>query len=69
MNARPLRMVVGCGYLGERVARRWLEAGSRVVGITRRAAHHIVFLGLGLEHERTHRIDHHLEKRDVICPL
>lgn len=29
------RMVVGCGYLGTRVARRWLAAGDRVFGITR----------------------------------
>jgi nucleoside-diphosphate-sugar epimerase len=29
------RLVVGCGYLGTRVARRWLAAGDRVFGITR----------------------------------
>ena len=49
MSARPLRMVVGCGYLGERVARRWLEAGSRVVGITRRAARGAELDALGIE--------------------
>lgn len=32
------RLVVGCGYLGTRVARRWLAAGDRVFGITRTAA-------------------------------
>jgi nucleoside-diphosphate-sugar epimerase len=32
----PLRLVVGCGYLGERVARRWVAAGSRVLAVTRR---------------------------------
>jgi len=31
-----LRLIVGCGYLGERVARRWREAGSRVIATTRR---------------------------------
>lgn len=31
-----LRLVVGCGYLGERVARRWLAAGSPVIATTRR---------------------------------
>lgn len=34
--AGPTRLVVGCGYLGERVARRWLDAGSRVMATTRR---------------------------------
>ena len=29
------RLVVGCGYLGTRVATRWLAAGDRVYGITR----------------------------------
>lgn len=32
---RPLRLIVGCGYLGSRVARRWIEAGSRVLATTR----------------------------------
>jgi len=31
----PLRLIVGCGYLGGRVARRWLETGSRVLATTR----------------------------------
>ncbi|MFM8735129.1 MAG: NAD-dependent epimerase/dehydratase family protein [Pirellulales bacterium] len=30
------RLVVGCGYLGERVARRWVAAGDRVLATTRR---------------------------------
>jgi len=30
-----MRLVVGCGYLGTRVATRWLAAGDRVFGITR----------------------------------
>jgi nucleoside-diphosphate-sugar epimerase len=29
------RLVVGCGYLGTRVARRWLAAGDRVFAVTR----------------------------------
>jgi nucleoside-diphosphate-sugar epimerase len=33
---RP-RLVVGCGYLGERVARRWAGAGEAVIATTRRA--------------------------------
>jgi nucleoside-diphosphate-sugar epimerase len=45
----PIRLVVGCGYLGERVARRWLAAGSRVVGITRRAARAAELEQLGVE--------------------
>jgi len=31
------KLVVGCGYLGERVARRWREAGNAVVIVTRSA--------------------------------
>ncbi len=30
-----LKLVVGCGYLGHRVARRWLEAGHTVYATTR----------------------------------
>ncbi|NCY02481.1 MAG: SDR family NAD(P)-dependent oxidoreductase [Planctomycetia bacterium] len=33
--ASATRLVVGCGYLGTRVARRWIADGDRVVGITR----------------------------------
>ena len=36
--APRLRLVVGCGYLGERVARRWVDAGFRVIATTRREA-------------------------------
>lgn len=35
--SRP-RLVVGCGYLGERVARRWAETGGAVIATTRRPA-------------------------------
>ncbi len=31
----PSRLVVGCGYLGMRVAARWLADGARVFGVTR----------------------------------
>ena len=44
-----LRLVVGCGYLGERVARRWAAAGSRVIATTRRDARAEVLRALGLE--------------------
>ncbi len=30
------KLIFGCGYLGERVARRWREAGDEVVVVTRR---------------------------------
>ena len=30
------RLVIGCGYLGGRVARRWLAAGDTVYAVTRR---------------------------------
>jgi len=34
-SAPATRLVVGCGYLGSRVALRWLAAGDRVFGLTR----------------------------------
>jgi len=34
-SAPPRRLIVGCGYLGERLASRWLAAGSRVWGLVR----------------------------------
>jgi nucleoside-diphosphate-sugar epimerase len=33
----PNRLVVGCGYVGLPVAKRWVEQGDRVFAITRRA--------------------------------
>jgi nucleoside-diphosphate-sugar epimerase len=36
--AERRRLVVGCGYLGERVARRWAAEGSHVIATTRREA-------------------------------
>ena len=42
MNRRklnnPSRLIVGCGYLGQRVARRWLQSGSTVFATTRSSA-------------------------------
>lgn len=35
---RRTRLVVGCGYLGGRVATRWVAAGDLVYGVTRSAA-------------------------------
>jgi nucleoside-diphosphate-sugar epimerase len=29
------RLIFGCGYLGQRVARRWRDAGHRVIAVTR----------------------------------
>jgi nucleoside-diphosphate-sugar epimerase len=31
----PRRLIVGCGYLGERLAARWVASGSRVWGLVR----------------------------------
>ncbi len=45
----PLRLVVGCGYLGERVARRWLDRGDRVVAVTRSPARADVLEAAGIE--------------------
>jgi nucleoside-diphosphate-sugar epimerase len=35
----PSKLIIGCGYLGRHVARRWLAEGADVVGLTRDAAH------------------------------
>ena len=34
-DPRQTRLIVGCGYLGRRVAARWVAAGHRVVCLTR----------------------------------
>jgi len=46
---RPARLVVGCGYLGTRVARRWLDGGDRVFGVTRRQDRAAELAAVGIE--------------------
>lgn len=41
-----IRLVCGCGYLGSRVAASWLEAGDRVLGITRGRSEELAALGI-----------------------
>lgn len=43
--ARP-NLIVGCGYLGRRVAARWVAQGRRVVALTRRNAGALAALGV-----------------------
>lgn len=43
------RLILGCGYLGVRVARRWRDAGDRVVVVTRSEATAERFAAEGLE--------------------
>src|SRR5688572_816560 len=43
--ARP-NLIVGCGYLGRRVASRWLASGRRVAALTRRNASALAALGI-----------------------
>lgn len=38
MTSPARKLVIGCGYLGIRVARRWLAAGDEVSALTRTAA-------------------------------
>ena len=47
--APATRLVVGCGYLGTRVAARWLAAGDRVVAFTRRHERATELARLGIE--------------------
>src|SRR3954471_3111309 len=43
------KLVFGCGYLGERVARKWREAGHAVVVVTRSDARANEFRQAGYE--------------------
>ncbi len=43
------KLIVGCGYLGQRVARRWQSEGHRVVAVTRSIVHAAEFAELGWE--------------------
>lgn len=45
----PTRLIFGCGYLGQRVAERWLAAGDRVVAVTRSAERARALAELGIE--------------------
>jgi nucleoside-diphosphate-sugar epimerase len=45
----PAKLVVGCGYLGLRVARLWLAAGSRVLALTRSPERATALAAAGLE--------------------
>ncbi len=49
LRTPPTRIIVGCGYLGRRVAGRWLAAGDRVVGVTRRPARAAELEAVGIE--------------------
>jgi nucleoside-diphosphate-sugar epimerase len=49
MTSPPRRLVIGCGYLGMRTARRWLAAGDRVWGMTRSAARADEFAAAGIQ--------------------
>lgn len=35
--ARHVRLIVGCGYVGQRAAQQWLSLGDRVLAVTRSA--------------------------------
>ena len=42
------KLIVGCGYLGRRVAQRWLAAGESVVGVVSREEHAAEIQRLGV---------------------
>ena len=42
----PTHLILGCGYLGRVVARRWLAAGHRVAALTRSRADELRSLGI-----------------------
>lgn len=43
------RLIIGCGYLGRRVAARWLAAGDSVTALTRSADHAADLKAAGME--------------------
>ena len=48
LEAHLVRLVVGCGYLGLRVARHWLDAGDQVFAISRSQVNADRFVELGI---------------------
>jgi len=45
---KAAKLIFGCGYLGRRVAKRWLDAGNRVFAVTRSEARAAEFREMGL---------------------
>ena len=45
---RPKKLIVGCGYLGRRVAERWLDAGDEIFAVTRSNRRAAEFVRAGL---------------------
>ncbi len=45
---RQKKLIVGCGYLGRRVAERWLDAGDEVFAVTRSNRRAAEFIRAGL---------------------
>jgi nucleoside-diphosphate-sugar epimerase len=43
------KLIIGCGYLGRRVARRWIEGGDIVSALTRSSAHAEEFARSGIQ--------------------
>jgi nucleoside-diphosphate-sugar epimerase len=44
-----LKLILGCGYLGRRVAGRWLAQGDQVAAVTRSAAHAALLTAEGIQ--------------------
>ncbi len=43
------KLIIGCGYLGRRVAALWLRGGARVLGTTRQGDHALALRSEGIE--------------------
>lgn len=43
------KLIIGCGYVGMEVARKWLEAGHKVAALTRSEEHAHQFSELGIQ--------------------
>jgi nucleoside-diphosphate-sugar epimerase len=46
LDVTPPNLIVGCGYLGRRVAARWLASGTPVAALTRRNPDALAALGI-----------------------
>jgi|694.fasta_scaffold23595_5 nucleoside-diphosphate-sugar epimerase len=44
-----IRLILGCGYVGERIAKRWLEAGDRVLALSRSPERATALAAVGIE--------------------
>ena len=63
------RLIIGCGYLGGRVASRWLEAGDSVTALTRSESRADEFRSRGIIPRPTETASSPRRQRKMIAAL